>query len=203
MPSVWSPAGASVPQAVPAGTVLYQKFTATAGQTLFNITEFAYSVGVKALLVFKNGLALTPSEDFAETSSTSFTLLTPATLSDEILALGFTGIEGTVSVSDGTIKVTGADATLASLASKLQATSPLVATVTDTGGGALALVLSLDASNILENTETATVSGDFKYTGAKTDPANLATQADIDALSSGTKTATLNVYNHDTFNTFF
>lgn len=203
MPSVWSPAGAPVPQAVPAGTVLYQKFTATAGQTLFTLTEFAYSVGVKALLVFKNGLALTPIEDFSETSETSFTLLSAASLSDEILAVGFTGIEGTVSVSDGTVKVTGADATLASLATKLQATSPLVATVTDIGGGALVLVLSLDTSSILETAETATISGDFKYTGSKTDPDNLATQEDIDALANGTNTATLNVYSHDTFGSFF
>ena len=178
MPSVWNPAGASVPQAVPSGTVLYQKFTATAGQTLFTLTEFAYSVGVKALLVFKNGLALTPIEDFSEASETSFTLLSAASLSDEILAVGFTGIEGTVSVSDGTVKVTGADATLASLATKLQATSPLVATVTDIGGGALVLVLSLDTSN-------------------------LATQEDIDALASSTNTATLNVYSHNTFGNFF
>ena len=203
MPSVWNPASQFLPQAQAAGTLMYQRFVATAAQTLFTLTDFAYDVGTKSLFVFKNGLMVAPVTGYVESSETSFTLLSAAAASDEIVAFGFVGITGDVVVGDGTAKVNGADVTQSYLASKIQATAPIIATVTDIGGGALALVLSLDASNILENAETATITGDFKYTGSKADPDNLATQGDVAAATSSTPTATLAVYNHDTFGTFF
>ena len=203
MPNVWTPSSSFVPQAQAAGTLLYQRFVSTAAQSLYTLTSFAYAVSTGSLLVFQNGSLLTPVVDYVETSATSFTLTSPATLSDEVVAFGFVGITGTVVTGDGTVKVTGADATQAALASKLLVTSPLVASVVNLGGGVLALELSLNTSNILENTETAIISGDFQYTGSKSSPNNLATQGDLDAATSGTPTATLSVYMHNTFTNFF
>lgn len=70
--SIWEP-GSSVPVVDPNSEVKSQIFTATAGQTLFNITLFTYNVGANAIEVFRNGLKL-PSTSVTETSSASFTL---------------------------------------------------------------------------------------------------------------------------------
>jgi len=71
------------------GTLVPQTFVATGGQTLFNLTGFSYVVGTNSLLVFVNGEKKSISRDFTETSSTSFTLLVPATVGDIVDVIGF------------------------------------------------------------------------------------------------------------------
>jgi hypothetical protein len=59
--------------------------TATAGQTLFTLTEIAYTPSTNDLQVFSNGLRLVPEVDYTETSSTSVTLVSGAAEGDEFL----------------------------------------------------------------------------------------------------------------------
>ena len=86
------------------GSLVPQVFTATAGQTLFTLTAFTYSVGTGSLLVFING-SLQSLKDYAETSTGSFTLVEACLGGESILALGF---------PETTLDYNGVFATLAS-----------------------------------------------------------------------------------------
>lgn len=86
------------------GSLVPQVFTATAGQTLFTLTAFTYSVGTGSLLVFING-SLQSSKDYAETSTGSFTLVEACLGGESVLALGF---------PETTLDYNGVFATLAS-----------------------------------------------------------------------------------------
>lgn len=77
-----------------------QRFVASSAQSLFVLTDFAYTVGTGALEIYKNGLRLARDVDFVEQTSTTFSLTVAATAGDIILAIGFVGISGTVSVRD-------------------------------------------------------------------------------------------------------
>ena len=70
------------------GSLVPQTFTATAGQTLFTLTAFTYSVGTGSLLVFING-SLQSLKDYTETSTGSFTLVEACLGGESVLALGF------------------------------------------------------------------------------------------------------------------
>lgn len=61
-------------------------FTATAGQTVFTVTG-TYTVGY--LDVYRNGVRLTSGVDYTATTGTTFTLITPANLNDEIESIGY------------------------------------------------------------------------------------------------------------------
>lgn len=90
--SIWAPADGDLPITTTATTAT-QTFVAGAAQTLFTLTTFAYAINTQSLLVFKNGLILSPSS-YTQTSTTSFTLVTPATGGDIIIAYAFTSIVG-------------------------------------------------------------------------------------------------------------
>ncbi len=92
--TVWQTGNA--PLLDPEDSIEIQRFVATASQTLFNITEFTYTLASNALLVFKNGLALVRGVDYNETSTSSFTLTLPATANDIIFVVGFTQIENSL-----------------------------------------------------------------------------------------------------------
>ena len=91
-----------------------QRFTATAGQTLFLITDFAYVVGTGALQILRQNAdlslagtrALSPSIEFVEQTDTTFALTTAAIAGEQILAIGYVGITGNVDVRDTDIFVT-------------------------------------------------------------------------------------------------
>lgn len=93
--SIWTPGAAPV-EVNPADSIKVQRFVATAGQSVFTLTEFTYALGANALHVFKNGLALARVTDFEETSTSSFTLELPANANDIIYVVGFTQIDGAV-----------------------------------------------------------------------------------------------------------
>jgi len=59
-----------------------QLITATAGQTLFNLSS-TYVVGSDVLQVFVNGLLLVKTLDYTETSSSSVTFTSGLSLGDE------------------------------------------------------------------------------------------------------------------------
>ena len=58
--------------------------TATAGQTLFTLTTAAYTPGSNSLVVYMNGLKLRKGTDYIETSTTSVTLVSGASIGDEL-----------------------------------------------------------------------------------------------------------------------
>lgn len=70
------------------------------GQTVINITSFAYVLDTGALLVFKNGHHQRSGIDYGEGTSTSYTFVTPLTVGDVITSIGYTGIVGNVDVRD-------------------------------------------------------------------------------------------------------
>lgn len=82
-----------------------EKFIATSGQTLFTLTDFVYVVSTGALEVHKNGLLLAKGTDWVEQTSSTFTIVIPATVGDIIVASGKVGITGDVDVRDTDIFV--------------------------------------------------------------------------------------------------
>lgn len=74
------------------GTIVPQSFTATASQTIFNLTAFTYTPGTNSLLVWINGQKQQLTRDFVETSSTAFTLLEGCVAGDYVDVLGIPAV---------------------------------------------------------------------------------------------------------------
>lgn len=119
-----------------------QSYAATAGQTNFNFAA-GYTVGF--LDVYQNGVRLSVGTDFTATNGNTFTLITPATLSDEIEAIGYkvatlvstegnltnlfvSGIStlGSVTVSSGIVTATTFSGNLSGNATGLSGTPNIV-----------------------------------------------------------------------------
>lgn len=83
-----------------------ERLTASAGQTLFTLQTFAYSLDTGALEVHKNGLLLTKGVDWVEGTTTTFSLVTAQLAGDQIVATGHIGITADVDVRDTDIFVT-------------------------------------------------------------------------------------------------
>jgi len=78
----------SVSEWQPVTDVKWQEnFNLTNGQTVINLTN-SYEVGNDEILVFYNGLLQRVTEDYAETSSTSITLVQAGELGDYITVIG-------------------------------------------------------------------------------------------------------------------
>jgi hypothetical protein len=71
-----------------------QLITATASQTTFSLTTFAYLPGTDTLQVFRNGLRLNLGLDYLETNSSTVTLTAPAAAGDQFLFQGGTVVTG-------------------------------------------------------------------------------------------------------------
>lgn len=76
------------------GTINYQNFTATAGQTVFALA-WTYSLAINQLQIRRNGAWLNIGSDYTETSVSSFTLNTGAFAGDTISAITFSGAGAT------------------------------------------------------------------------------------------------------------
>lgn len=70
-------------------TIASERIVATAGQTVLELTSFAYVLGANSILLFKNGEILAPTLDYTEVTPTSIGLVLPAALNDEYIAVGF------------------------------------------------------------------------------------------------------------------
>ncbi len=88
--SIWQP-GSGIPLLNAGISYSYEHVIATAGQTVFNITEFEYVVGTNSLQIFLQGLAQTLGVDFTETTTTSFTFTSPLQGGERVLIAGFIG----------------------------------------------------------------------------------------------------------------
>lgn len=149
-----------------------QSFTATAAQTLFDLTTFNYVPDTGSLLIFKQGLMLVSGVDFTETSTSSFTLTVGATVSDSVAAYGFVGIDASV--------VTPADESVTT--AKLS--SGFVLPVAKGGTGVATLAALLAALNAPDKAAANT------YTKAQ----NVASVALTDAASIATDASLSNVF---------
>lgn len=72
-----------------AGSLVPEQFTATAGQTVFTLTKFIYTVGANSLLVFVNGAKKVLTTDFTESSISTFTMVTPMVGGEIVDVIGF------------------------------------------------------------------------------------------------------------------
>ena len=66
-------------------TVDTQLITATANQTVFNLTGISYTVNTNSIAVYSNGLKLAKTRDFLETGPTTVTLTRPVAAGTEML----------------------------------------------------------------------------------------------------------------------
>lgn len=85
------------------GSLVPQSFVGAAGQTLFLITNFTYTIGANSLLVFINGQRQISGRDFTETSTSSFTLLEGVVAGDFVDIIGFPQV--TLSSSDASTQL--------------------------------------------------------------------------------------------------
>lgn len=112
--SVWDPAGSNIPVASAANTLFPQVFIATAGQQVFPITNFVYTLNTGSLLIFVNGVYQLITKDFTETSTTSFAVTTTELVAgDIVVALGFVGV--TAAITGTAANVSYAATTLADI----------------------------------------------------------------------------------------
>lgn len=118
--------GATLPAT--AVSVVQEFRTATAAQTLFNLTS-TYQPGTSTMLVYVNGLILIPGVDYTETSAASVTINIPLLLGDAVLFVygnpinantvdGARVINGTI---DASTKLKAASVDLTRLSTTLQA----------------------------------------------------------------------------------
>jgi hypothetical protein len=98
-PNIWAP-GTSISAN---SSISTQRFIATEGQTLFNITDFTYALGTNSLYVFVNGGFQVASVDFTEVDSASFELDSGVSAGTVVVAVGFLEIAGGSSVVDAAV----------------------------------------------------------------------------------------------------
>ncbi len=89
-PNIWAPGTAVNANS----SVQTQAFIATAGQTLFTLTEFSYERETGSLYVYVSGLFQRIGSDFTETSQTSFTLTAGVEEGTIVAAVAFTEVTG-------------------------------------------------------------------------------------------------------------
>lgn len=71
-----------------------QLITASAGQTVFDLTDLTYTPGAASLCVYRNGLKLVSGSDYTETNESRVTLTAPATAGDELEFIGGIALNG-------------------------------------------------------------------------------------------------------------
>jgi hypothetical protein len=72
-----------------AGRTVRQEFTATGGQTVFDLTLFTYTPGNGSLEVYVNGILQRLTTDYVETSSTRITMVEGLLVGDYLTAKGY------------------------------------------------------------------------------------------------------------------
>lgn len=98
--SIWNPDEIATPPVNADNTIKRQVFTATAGQTVFNLTAFSYTVATNSLFVYVNGAEQPITVSYLETSNTSITFITPCILGDDVSIVGMIGTTGAQAASD-------------------------------------------------------------------------------------------------------
>jgi hypothetical protein len=76
-----------------------EKKTATASQSVFNLTTLSYNIGANNLSVYVNGLRMIVGTDYAETNSTTVTFVNPLALNDDVVFVTGEVVNGAVSTN--------------------------------------------------------------------------------------------------------
>ena len=114
---IWTPKD-SIPLITSDSIILTQSFVATAGQTIFVLTQYSYVLNTGSVQVFKNGLKLALNTEWTETGTTTITLAVGATVGDIIDVVGYLSEVGGAS-SVAVINDAGVDSTVAWSAAKI------------------------------------------------------------------------------------
>jgi hypothetical protein len=124
--SIWSPGGTAISSTANAdNTYLSQRFVATLGQTIFNLTAFNYQIGTGSIEVFINGVVQSQVIDFTETSNSSVTLIGSLDAGDIVVIRGFVG--GTASQAAAGSATAAANSAAAAAASATAANNSYLA----------------------------------------------------------------------------
>lgn len=101
---------------------------ATQGQTLFTLTQLAYSRGINSLAVYVNGLLMRQTVDYAETSTTSVTFTTGLSAGDEVTFIAGPAVNGTVANDASLVSYTpaGTGAVATNVQAKLRESASLL-----------------------------------------------------------------------------
>ena len=92
MASIWNPDGTIVPGVNADLTVMYQEFTATASQTVFNLTTFVFQPTTNSLFVLVNGVDQVLTQDYLEgAGGNSITFTSGLEVGDQVIIRGFIG----------------------------------------------------------------------------------------------------------------
>ena len=105
--------------ATASGTCTTEQKTATAGQTVFTLSN-AYIPGTNTLQVYVNGLLATGGTDYTETSSTVVTFVTGMAVWDELQFIVFGKNVGTAVASNVSFTPAGTGAVATTVQSKLR-----------------------------------------------------------------------------------
>lgn len=105
--------------ATASGTCTTEQKTATAGQTVFTLSN-AYIPGTNTLQVYVNGLLATGGTDYTETSSTVVTFATGMVVGDELQFVAFGKNIGTVQSQNVSYTPAGTGAVATTVQSKLR-----------------------------------------------------------------------------------
>lgn len=156
--SIWNPGGVLKPQADPNSEVKSELFTASAGQTIFTLSQFTYVTNNGALQVFVNGVKQS-SAVITELTNSSFSV-PPCEAGDLVEVVGQTAIKD----------ITGsAEAAAASAASAaISAASALVSENTAAAAATSASASATSALTAEANTVSLYDQFDDRYLGAKT-----------------------------------
>lgn len=137
--SVWNPGnGSSVGTVNAENTYKSQYFVATEGQTVFNITNFAYVPTTESLEVCQNGSTQILTKDYLETSGTSITLVEGARVGDVIFVRGLVG-----SVASQAAATSAAQAAASANAAQIAASSVTNINNTFTASGNTPVLIGL------------------------------------------------------------
>ncbi len=98
--SIWAPDSVNNPVVNVDNTIKRQNYIATAGQTVFTLTEYSYTPNTNSLFVFVNGFEQPLGISYTETDATTITFLTPCSLGDVVEIVGMIGTTGATAASE-------------------------------------------------------------------------------------------------------
>ena len=153
-----------------------QAFTATAGQTVFNLTSFSYTPGINSLQVYVNGLKQVLGEAYTETSTTSFTFVSGLNEGAIVEALGGAALAQSISALNVAYNQGGTGAVTTTVQAKLRQTVSVfdfmtAAQISDVQAGTYALDVTTACQNALNSGATRVIfpEGSYKISGLTID----------------------------------